>query len=300
MYSENRNMYSTFKDLTHCKLLESNKLICENNKPIFLSNSRQICEIMPLTNPKEIPKNCDVRITNSINEIWHKLSNNSSWIYITPKEIDVTLSCTNYPLTSFLLNNVGIITLKENCKLYTSFIIISSDPTVQSSNFQSVIPDIDLVNDCCENKILKNLSVPNFVPIRPVNLDRDSLNIASHKLDQLKDVADELYVPLYSTLTNNSYFVYVICTIFKCILLYLVYRLYRYVSAKCNKRHEHDKSPSCQQITNCLMLNICSKRKNFNSDITLEGEPGPSVDDELSSSNNLRRSIRIAKLKDKM
>ncbi|KAJ8966794.1 hypothetical protein NQ314_003290 [Rhamnusium bicolor] len=128
--SENRNMYSTFKDLTHCKPLESNKLICENNEPIFLSNSRQICEIMLLTNPKEIPKNCDVRITNSINEIWHKLSNNSSWIYITPKEIDVTLSCNNYPLTNFLLNNVGIITLKENCKLYTSSIIISSDPTV--------------------------------------------------------------------------------------------------------------------------------------------------------------------------
>lgn len=87
-------MYTTFKDLKQCQSLEANQLICEHNEPIFLSNSRQVCEVTLLITHNRIPQNCNVGITCSFNEICQIIYPNS-WIYVS-NEIKTTISCANH------------------------------------------------------------------------------------------------------------------------------------------------------------------------------------------------------------
>lgn len=117
------------------------------------------------------------------------------------------------------------------------------------------------------------------------------LVLASNKLDQIDKVAEELSENMFNKLISNSYFSYIICTILKVILLYLIYKLYKYVRNRCKQS-----SGNCQQITNCLTLNICKRSAVDNIDIELQ---------DASTSENreatpVRRSLRIAKLKDKI
>ncbi|KAJ8909952.1 hypothetical protein NQ315_004019 [Exocentrus adspersus] len=58
--------------------------------------------------------------------------------------------------------------------------------------------------------------------------------------------------------------------ILKVIALYLAYKLFRYIMRRCKNQHNHNKSSSCQQITNCLTHKICKKKEKFELEIIFE------------------------------
>ena len=151
--------------------------------------SRQICETQLLNKGREIPNSCDVRIIPGTFEIWHKLSQPNTWVYVLPKPTDITINCLDKKPINLFLNQTGILTLVSNCKLYTSSSILISESTVHESSFNSIIPEFDLLNDCCQKlNFSKNASTEQllqFLPLSPVSLDSESLKIASHKLDDI-------------------------------------------------------------------------------------------------------------------
>ena len=109
-------------------------------------------------------------------------------------------------------------------------------------------------------------------------------------------------------INNNSYVVYFICTILKVILLYVLYKIFRYLRNKCTEHYFHNhhihesKTNCCCSITNCLTFNF---DKTHESKVT----PALSLEDlsqvSVNQGNNpteeqpLRRSKRLAQLKDK-
>lgn len=293
--SENRNLYTTINTLENCKNLDSSSLICEHNEPLYFTNSRPICETELITVITGIPRNCDTRIFHSRTETWHKLISENSWIYIFPKPTDVTLNCESQKTSHLILNNTGILTLNQNCKLYTSSTILTTESKNSDSSFQHIIPTLELDEECYKKAHNnKNLNL-TLVPIIK-NLDTDSLNLASKKLEHLEQMADDITnESFFAKVSNNSYFSYIILSIVKIFLFYLGYRLYKKLRSLCcnspklNRRND----TTCQNISNCLTLNLCKTKNKCETELELESDK-PSISEEVP----LRRSMRLIKLKD--
>ncbi|KRT86832.1 hypothetical protein AMK59_2104 [Oryctes borbonicus] len=295
-----KNYYFPMKSFENCQNFKQSLILCAGDEPIFSSYVRPICEtelLFPLT---EIPKTCDQRITSNFKEIWRKLNNKNEWIYVLPKETGITLNCKTptegYTITHFSLVNTGIISLNSDCKLYTSSTTLMTVTTHYTSNFKSIIPNISIDDEiCCEKFKRINMSELGISLSKPLSLDIESLHVASHKLDQIEKLTDAVKeTTIIEDIYNNSYFAYVVCTIFKIIVLFLLYKLYKiFKNRYCNSNKD-----KCNQITNCLTLNICKRNVHNEVDIELEGtEDSPSTSTERTS---LRRSLRIAKLKEKI
>ncbi|XP_050294320.1 uncharacterized protein LOC126734662, partial [Anthonomus grandis grandis] len=243
---------------------------------LYFTNYHPICETELLSTLYEVPKNCDTRILNSHPEIWHKLLTPNSWIYITSQPIDTTISCESGKAVNLILNNTGIIKLLENCKIYTSSIMLISESIISESSFNHYIPTLELNDDCWEKP--KNKTKDNIY-LNPIvkTLDSESLNLVSSKLKQLDEMSEELEtISFLSRVTNNTYLAFIFLSLIKIVLVYLGYKLYKKLRSYCpsNQKHSHGIDSKCSQLTNCLTLNFCKRSISKNIDLEFnEREP---------------------------
>ena len=73
LINEQRTTFSLASNTDTCKHVHRELLICKFEKPLFTRLKNRICEVELLTEPKVIPKNCDLRIIRLETEIWEKL-----------------------------------------------------------------------------------------------------------------------------------------------------------------------------------------------------------------------------------
>lgn len=298
--SEDKNIYTILKNRDACKPTSKNNLICKTTQPFFNTHIRPICEIKLLFPIDHIPFDCDARLVKSAGEIWHKLESSNSWLYVLPKITDVTLSCTSHPTINLMLNKTGLLTVDKNCKVITSSATLISDNTNLEGTYKAIVPSFEIkIENCCEDddKSKLNETLLHLSPLQAINLDKDSLNIASHKLNHIDELADELSktTTSWKSVVTNSYFTYFLLTILKLFLIYVVYRIYK----NCLKPRCSNSDSSCQKITNTLTFNLCKRSNKTDMSIDLDDitcDPNSSPNE----SSVLRRSSRIAKLKDKI
>lgn len=103
---------------------------------------------------------------------------------------------------------------------------------------------------------------------------------------------------LSERLMNNFYLVYIICTIIKVIVIYIIYKVVKRLRRKCKQPSNNS---HCKEISNCLTFNFFkseSKVKNKNQNLELFEVKNSEQTIEFSEDQPLRRSLRIAKLKD--
>ncbi|KAL3278398.1 hypothetical protein HHI36_013726 [Cryptolaemus montrouzieri] len=186
--AEIRNTYATLENLGHCKSTKPSELICSDENPIYSAHSRKICEVELLSVTNYIPLSCDKRTLLPAFEIWHKLTLNNSWIYVLPKDTSLTLNCLPKSPINLILSGTGIITLDQGCKLYTSSTTLVSDQLIKQTSFDSIFPKFDILQDCCDETTKRK---PNdslqIIPIQPISLNKDDLDLVSHKLDNLEE-----------------------------------------------------------------------------------------------------------------
>ncbi|XP_072375875.1 uncharacterized protein [Diabrotica undecimpunctata] len=298
--SESKSTYSNLDNLDACKKLSTEDLICIHHYPIYSTYSRASCETDMLFSPTKIPYSCDIRISQFYTDTWYPLLKRNTWLFILPKPISVTVQCKNNRPEDHMISRTGILTLNADCKVYTSSTILSS---YKSTSFQSVtksvLPTINILqDDCCNSSIKFNLTTLYVSPSHIFTLDRENLNIASHKLEVLKNTINEVEQEANSPIQilHNSYFLYFLLTLIKIFGIYLLYRLYRY----CKKHHKHSHDTGC--ISNCITFNYCKEIKNSRQEslplsFELTSNPSTSNNGTITISPKLRRSDRIASLK---
>lgn len=299
MISSNKLHYTYLEDLKHCKKL-SRGYICKLNSPLYSVHGNPTCETELMFGNSKVPGECDTRLAYIINEQWYKMHNENDWLFVLPRKTIATLSCRNREPIDFNLMNTGILSITDSCKLYTIDVILQTEIKGLTSEHNSILPSLDLINDDCCKKIKdRNISKIEFIPLRSHDkLDLESLNIASHKIDKIDELISKLEnESIYSKVTNNVYFVYIVMSILKIIACYLVYRIVRYIYKRkffCTNIGRHlaieDTRNCCSRITNCITLKVSNSR----NDIELEEIPSTSSGNVESS---LRRSSRIAQLK---
>lgn len=242
--TDDRLNYALLDNLNECKNVNSEYEICP--LPAILSTiNNPTCESKLLTEVTlSLPDICDLKIIYGIINIWQKL-NDGRYIYVQSKANKLTVKCSNNDeIKDYTLQGTGILSLKNDCVAY--FQTLQFYPT---HNYKTVLPnqlsiDFNIVeDDCCKYKIVNN-TYNSITPISLSNIDLESLKLAYHKLDNLKQQIHQVekqshivkYGHFYSTIT------YVIIVI---IFAYIIYKLYK----KC-LTNKNRKTSCCIQIYN--------------------------------------------------
>lgn len=277
--SKTKLQYIILDELRNCKLATNNMYICKLTEPMYATHVKPICETELLLSRTEIPDSCDTRVTWITNEIWHKLEKKNQWIYVLPKNCEITISCQgNNKMYDVKLFNLGMLELYPHCKAFTPSTTLIAENTFKS-NYTAIIPHFNIIeDDCCtRNQVNFTESVIfRHIPIAKLNLD--TLHVTSHKLNQISSTIDEM-MRRKEVEQKFSFYSYIMYAIGFIIVIYILYKIVKYCTRKCKNRnqishtHDDDSANSCTKIVNCLTLNVANRRmyrRNMTRATTLE------------------------------
>ena len=121
-----------------------------------------------------------------------------------------------------------------------------------------------------------SITIP-LLHLKPFNLNREELSIASHHLDNIYEMADEIYEDsTINKVFNNNYFSYIFMTIIKFIILFALYRIYKRYKIKILKL------PNVFRKFNCC-------KKDIDNEIQLS-----TIQEPPDETLHLRRSSRLS------
>lgn len=287
--SKNKLHYTLMQEIINCKSLSETSYICENTEPMFSTHTKPICETELLFFEEHIPQSCDKRIVQLSSEIWHKLDNKNQWVFVLPKTNIITISCQNKEtFKDISVSGSGILELKPKCKAYTPSTILLAN-TVYTSNYTSILPKFDIVNDCEEIQNA-NFSELKLQTISNTKFNLDSLDVASHKLDTISKLADEM-LSRHKLQKHVSVLTYILYGVGVLIILFIMYWLYHKCQRIILKKNDHNvQETTCGRFINCLTFNI------GNRDIRHATAPSQ---EELESHRETHKPLVYSNLLDK-
>lgn len=95
IFEENRDMYLTIttKSLENCMHLDDGLLICKETSPIFNADrDTQKCEVNLIKSGK-ISSKCEIKLVNMTHELWIKVREENTYIFVVPHEIQIYMGC---------------------------------------------------------------------------------------------------------------------------------------------------------------------------------------------------------------
>lgn len=185
-----KTYYSQLQSLEDCSLAASRNYIC-HGVVINRVHEKPSCEIMTFITRKEtISSMCQTRATKLQTEFWHSIAENE-WLFVMTNTHYATLSCGPSSINDIEINNIGILQLSQNCKLYSDTIILESTSKTNQNFSQEKIPIyIDDVG-CNYEEINTEISSIKLKPIKIVNVKTDETKIVLHALKQLETNINE-------------------------------------------------------------------------------------------------------------
>lgn len=253
---ESKQQFIQISDIeyTSCLKLLENKIICKQQKPVSLAHLVDNCEIKLLQGTSKIPENCDKRIVMSDRGIFIQLLTSNTWLFAVPQTETLTISCVNKnkPI-DLILKNCGSVTLAKQCKAYSpSAMLVPHDNTYQSEMYSEIVPSVDISDECCEKGKTNQMNFSEILlseNYKILSKHIPELNIASHKLDDIERLADNIQkkkeISHYTTFTSTLAYILAIITV-----LFIVYKIYK--KCCCPK----NKNSCCGIIPNfCIRVN---------------------------------------------
>lgn len=106
-----------------------------------VSNSN-ICEINILS-IREIKDECNIRLSNMTSEMWIKLKQTNSYLYVLPTKQNVYIECEERTYYENLIDT-GIIVINPSCKIKTDALVIIGFQTITETKHKHLTPSIKM------------------------------------------------------------------------------------------------------------------------------------------------------------
>ncbi|KAG7302377.1 hypothetical protein JYU34_013886 [Plutella xylostella] len=183
--SSTQQQYVTINSLDQCKLYAPGKRVC-NRVPVYNYNTRPICEMaILLSYTHNLPNICEVTTFSASINTFQRISANK-WIYILNRKTPCVLQCGDQT-SHHELNDAGILSLQEGCKLFSTFITLTTTKE-ESMNITHPVVTVDISANCLTD--VENIPpTPELLPIRINNVPLE--NLQSMK-DELKQYSNKL------------------------------------------------------------------------------------------------------------
>lgn len=159
--------------------------VCKQKQPVYLTHNNDNCESKLLQNLNHIPSNCEVRIIKISNNIFHQLKNSNSWLFLLTNPENIVINCKHSKDTIDLkLNNLGLISLRKDCRAFSKSVILLARRTFSSKINKNFIPLINLTLDF--NSYINETSLLLKHNYTSTILNYDELKLNSENLIKLE------------------------------------------------------------------------------------------------------------------
>lgn len=228
--SKSRSQYALLKTLDHCKQFLNNEYLCSEISTSF-QHTTDNCEatLFDVTT-RSIPSICEKQTIHAKTEIWQKINQNK-WLFVTSADTRCTILCRDQEDLTTILNRIGILELKENCKAFTNTIILEAQTILKNQTFRDYVPEINIQeDDCCKKHrynrtILANMQLS---PIKLSHLDLNDLKYAQHRLTQFDEQLQQQLNKPFFIRYESSILQYIWIFIYSLLSLGTLYFLYHF------------------------------------------------------------------------
>lgn len=246
--TEDKLVYSNINSVSECKVLQSKYYLCKLGN-VYSVMTNPICEVTILTQyVNKMPESCSYKIVLGNIDIWQKISNNR-WIYVQSDITKLTVNCDHQIVKDYEIIGTGILKVPKNCKAYHK--LLQFIPTNEhTTTLYLPSPNFDIIHDDCCAKSKFNHSLPLLTHIKLSDINLDSLQYASHKLNQVNEELTKIEEQPHYIKYNYYY---------NLITSLLSVSLGVFVLYKCIKRHSKRRN----NHTNCCVkiFNHCYNNK---------------------------------------
>lgn len=195
------------EELDNCHHLENRKLACKQTTPIMATYNTANCEVnmLKMMNNLEI---CQERISNLTGELWIKLRQTNTYLYVFPGGENVYIKCGKFVENKYL-EGTGKIFIQPNCQIKTDKVIIHGFKTIETDKIRQIIPIVKKSNKV-KNILEKAMKLDNF-HIKEVSLpsvvslgQKEKLQMISVGVDEIKMMENELRDTWTPQMIRNS------------------------------------------------------------------------------------------------
>ena len=236
--------YISTSSLDNCKTYAERRSVC-NDMVIYNADTRPICELQILFSiSHEIPSSCTTSTFAAQINTFQPLDDNK-WLFILTNATQCILQCGSR-VTHHHLQGSGIITLQENCLLHTGYSTLTAHQDKEENiTFPIIFPD--LRSDDCFKEI-KNIKVPNLLPVSINETPLDCLNNIKHQLDNHNDEIQKIRNKpfIQRNQTSFSWFSFTTGILMLLLVLYVLFRR----CLRLNQRRPNPEDNHCVQIFN--------------------------------------------------
>ena len=272
-------------DISKCKKFED-KRICLKVDPTFNSHLESNCETQLFSTViTKIPESCEVHVINLKENIWHKLTDRNSWMFVVKYPTIVTITCQNYhdPI-DVTISDVGLITIKSGCKIYSGYITLESTKTFYSNIEKNFVPSFNICDFLCDDERINKVKT-EIIEIKSPNLNTinlDELHLSSIKLKQMEQMAEDLLIKTKMQYRANAttYALVIMATV---IISYVAYKIV----------FKYHRIRPIQQNQQFEMPDILQQENNIQQENPIQQQPNPVQQQPNPVQQQVRRSSRL-------
>jgi hypothetical protein len=149
-------------DLEKCININS-QYLCTNALPRYRVSANAPCEVQIYT--RHYQPSCNLKHTVANETVWIALQQSHTWLYSTPDNQQIIISCDGYNEHSKIIKNTGKITLFGKCKLTTKDMTVESKETIYETDIETYLPQINM-SRLYETLTPKNISLESVIQHR--------------------------------------------------------------------------------------------------------------------------------------
>jgi hypothetical protein len=183
----------TTNELSGCFQPNEITYVCREEIPIYTYIPEVDCEATLLhPSTTRIPDSCECRFFKLSKTLWIPLHSSNQWLFVNPNAETLTILCPHETIT-VKTQNKGKLTLKPECKGYSSYVTLYAMSTTVTNSSNDYVPYIPVDFDCCFED-LKNVNLedlPLHVPLVNIMSSVDDLRIASKKTEEVQQMIKE-------------------------------------------------------------------------------------------------------------
>lgn len=238
--------------LSKCKTT-TNTIICNHEQPI--QHVRDSCETMLFRNPKTLPNVCTIKYIKFSHNVWHKLENKNSWLYVTSKE-NIIITCKNVTAPLIInVNGTGIFSLENHCEAYTADNEIKLVPKrkISTNIYKNYTPKLNLSINFDILKNVSNKDLDNTLFPKENLRIKDNLNKLTENSKSLDELQSHFKRNVVNTIYDSNHYLLIgvivmvgsVGLLLVLVLLFLMYKNYqnKEIVSKTNEDLEVTHSP---------------------------------------------------------
>jgi hypothetical protein len=188
-------------DLNKCTR-ENTRFTCAQNLPVYFITANAPTEIQLFVKTSRYIENRKQRHIISNVTFWIAVSEPQTWLFSTPKTIDIVIQCNELPENKVRIQKTGKITLRDSCKLTTPDIYLETTNRVYNKYIKMYLPEFN-ATDTIEKGITINNKIESDkeIKLEPIIKDPSELIKLSLSLDEIQK---EMENNQPSILTNKN------------------------------------------------------------------------------------------------